>query len=142
MKNRNENKVGARIRETRKSLKLTQQAFAEKLAMSNASLSELETGKFKPGYDFLVKVYKTFNVNLYYLLFGEGEMFIDPVSSFYTGEANFAANVDDVREFLHYFKKSSLMQYFILSEFKTRMMTERQNIDREIAEREKGSPGD
>ncbi len=65
-------------------------------------------------------------------------MFIDPVSYFYSSETNFAANIEDIREFLYYFKKSSMLQYYILSQFKSKMMMEKHIIKKEIEEIESG----
>ncbi len=132
-----ENGWGSRIRQIRKELNLKQKDFAERLKISGPSLSEIETGKYKPGYDFLVKITSEFNVNLYYILFGEGEMFIDPTAASYSGVEKFAVNIEDVRDFLYHFERSSILQYFILNQYKTKMVMEKEPIVREIEEFEK-----
>jgi transcriptional regulator with XRE-family HTH domain len=104
--------------------------------MSSPSLSEIETGKYKPGYDFLLRISKEFNVNLYYVLFGEGDMFIDPTLSSYSRAKEFAVNNEDVRDFLYYFERSSILQYFILNQYKTKMVMEKEPILKEIKEYE------
>jgi transcriptional regulator with XRE-family HTH domain len=127
---------GDRIKKIRKELNLKQKDFAARLNMSSPSLSEIETGKYKPGYDFLISISKEFNVNLYYVLFGEGDMFIDPILSSYRHVKNFAVNIEDVHDFLYYFERSSILQYFILNQFKTKMVMEKKPILKEIEEYE------
>ncbi len=132
-----ENGWGSRIKQIRKELNLKQKDFAERLKISGPSLSEIETGKYKPGYDFLVKITLEFNVNLYYILFGEGEMFIDPTAAPYSRVEKFAANIEDVRDFLYHFERSSILQYFILNQYKTKMIMEKEPIVRDIEAFEK-----
>ena len=67
--------IGERLKKTRKALKLKQGPYAQKLEFSKTSISDYETGKKKPPFDMLVSLSRVFNVNLHYLLFGEGEMF-------------------------------------------------------------------
>ena len=129
-------KSGERIRQIRKNLNLKQKEFAEKLKVSGPSLSEIESGKFKPGYDLLVNLAKEFNVNLYYVLFGEGDMFIDPVVSSYNRARKYAVNVDDIRDFLYHFERSPLLQYFIMSQYQSKMMAEKDIIVKQIEESE------
>jgi len=129
-------KSGARIRQIRKQLNLRQKEFAEKLKISGPTLSEIETGKFKPGYDLLVNLVKEFNVNLYYVLFEEGDMFIDPIFSSYNRARRYAVNVDDVREFLYHFERSPFLQYFIMELYQKKMLAEKDLILRQIEENE------
>jgi transcriptional regulator with XRE-family HTH domain len=129
--------IGNRIKQTRKALNLKQKDFAQELNISVSSLSEIETGKYKAGVEFLSSLSKKFNVNLYFVLFGEGDMFISPTASSYTRASKFAVNLDDVRDFLYHFERSSILQYFILNQYKTRMMKEGDLILREIEALEK-----
>jgi transcriptional regulator with XRE-family HTH domain len=73
MKVEQNTEIGARIKQTRKALNLKQKDFARELNISVSSLSEIETGKYKAGIEFLIILSKKFNVNLYFVLFGEGE---------------------------------------------------------------------
>lgn len=130
-------KIGNRIKQTRKALNLKQKDFAQKLNISVSSMSEIETGKYKAGVEFLVNLSKIFNVNLYFVLFGEGDMFISPTASPYTRTSKFEVNLEDVRDFLYHFERSSILQYFILNQYKTRMMKEGDLILREIEGLEK-----
>lgn len=66
---------GLRVKTVRKTLKLSQQEFGEKLNISGSFISDIEAGKSKAGYDLFFNLSVVFNVNLYYLVLGEGEMF-------------------------------------------------------------------
>ena len=58
--------------------KLTQQDFAMRLEISAASLSNIFNGKTNPTNTHVCAVHKAFpNVNINWLLFGEGNMFSD-----------------------------------------------------------------
>lgn len=135
-----ENEVGKRIKQFRKELGIKQKDFAEQINMSGPSLSEIETGKYKPGYDFLVNIAKVFNANLHYVLFGQGEMFLEPMQTYNISQGKFGSNKEDVRKFLWYFERSSIMHYYILSAFKNKLLKDKESIEKEIDEykRKKG----
>ncbi len=128
--------IGGRIKQTRKALNLKQKDFAQELNISVSSLSEIETGKYKAGIELLEKLVKKYNVNLHFVITGEGDMFIPPTASSYARAVKFAVNLEDVRDFLYHFERSSILQYFILNQYKTRMMAEGDFIKREIKEKE------
>jgi transcriptional regulator with XRE-family HTH domain len=73
----------SRLKAIRHALDLSQKEFAGHIKISAPSYSEIETGKYKPKFDVIQKIGKAFNVNLYYLVYGEGEMFIDPSHPFF-----------------------------------------------------------
>ena len=63
--------IGARIREERKKLKLTQSQFAEKMGLSSESrqtITNWETGKAWPHFDEFDKMCQLFDCDLSYLL--------------------------------------------------------------------------
>ena len=124
--------IGNRIKQTRKALNLKQKDFAKELNISVSSLSEVETGKYKAGIELLTLLSKKYNVNLYFVLFGEGDIFISPTASLYTRASKFAINLKDMRNFLYHFERSSILQYFILSQYKARMLSEGDMILKEI----------
>ncbi len=70
-----ENPFALRVKAIRKKLKLKQEDFCKRVKMSETQLSKIENGKNKPGHDFYYNLVKEFDVNLNYLLFGEGPMF-------------------------------------------------------------------
>ncbi|MFA7542763.1 MAG: S24 family peptidase [Candidatus Cloacimonadaceae bacterium] len=75
--------ISVRIKELRKSLKLSQVKLADKIGVSSASISYYESGGRSPDSAFLSKLCSVFGVNLNWLLTGSGPMFqelelIDP----------------------------------------------------------------
>ena len=123
--------LGNRLKQIRKALRLRQVDFAKQLNMSGPSLSELETGKYKPGFDCLMTLSLTFKVNLYYVFFGEGEMFLDGIGQ-PSSPSPLAVDNEDVRKFLWYFERSSIIRYHMLSVFQGKLFDEEKNIAREI----------
>ncbi len=70
-------KIGNRIYELRKSLKLTQTDFAAAVNISRSNLSNIEGDKFKITDRFIADVCREYNVNKEWLTTGDGEMFRD-----------------------------------------------------------------
>lgn len=129
-----DNEFGIRLKQVRKTLRLTQKEFAESLKISGATLSELESGKYKPGHDFFVNISIAFEVNLYYLLFGRGNMFLDPTQAYSERSDDFAVNLKDVSEFFHYFERSQLVQYSTLANFRALKYKDGEVIKAELEE--------
>jgi transcriptional regulator with XRE-family HTH domain len=126
-----ENTCGERIKLIRKTLKEKQVDFGKRLNISGASVSEIESGKYKPNYDFLINISKEYGVNLYYLLFGEGEMFTGTTSHPGPG-GDFAVKDEEVRRFFWYFERSSMVQLLILGHFQGIMLKDQESIDKEV----------
>ena len=66
-----------RIKILRKTLKLTQQAFAETLGLSRDTIANVEGGIIEIKDIFILSICREFNVNETWLRTGEGEMFIE-----------------------------------------------------------------
>lgn len=66
------------LRECRNRLGLSQFAVAEKLGIAQVQYGTYERGTRKPSAEILEKLVKVFNINVNYLLTGEGSMFITP----------------------------------------------------------------
>ena len=128
-----EKDLGKRVKLVRNKLGLKQKDFAKILKMSGGALSEIESGKYKPGHDFFYMISKEFNVNLYYLIFGEGEMFTDPAKEL-TG---LEAENEDVRQLFFYFERSKLVRYYILGYFNKIFFENKNIIDKEVEEQKK-----
>ena len=71
------NSLGKRVKETRSSLKMTQEEFGSKIGIKKNSLSQIESGKNSLTQQNIVAICKVFNVNESWLRTGEGEMFIE-----------------------------------------------------------------
>jgi transcriptional regulator with XRE-family HTH domain len=119
-----ENPFAMRVKAIRKKLKLNQDEFCKKVKMSETQLSKIENGKNKPGHNFYYNLVKEFDVNLNYLLFGEGPMF--RYSEKAGGEAStfpldkfrrdYSRVNEEVDEFLFYFFKSAYFRFKIMAE--------------------------
>ena len=72
----NEKEIGFRIREVRKSQNMTMKEFGEKLNLTNAMISMLESGKAELSTKNRQAILRTFNVNPVWLDTGKGDMFI------------------------------------------------------------------
>ena len=127
-----DNDISCRIKLLREKLGFKQKDFAKRLNVSGATLSDVEKGKYKPSHDLIYNTANEFNINLYYLLFGEGEMF--GKSGEETGaESNptFTDN-DEIRKFNWYFEKSKVLRFRMLSYFNKLLIEERDVIEEEI----------
>ncbi|MCP5108475.1 MAG: helix-turn-helix transcriptional regulator, partial [bacterium] len=111
-------KIGERMQAIRKKLGFLQKDFAGELGISGASLSEIEAGNAKPRYELIYNITGKFNVNIYYLLHGRGEMFMPEESEkpFDFGEGG--KYRDWVLKFLRYFKDSEMVRHHMISYFR------------------------
>jgi hypothetical protein len=99
----------------------------------------MEKGKYKPNLDFITKLSSEFNVNLYYLIFGRGDMFTDPTQSLESNLESFTGDIEVVKKFLRYFKRSPIVRYLTLGHFHKIMRTDQQSIEKEVEEFETGT---
>lgn len=57
---------------------LTPAQFADKMGVQRSNISHLLSGRNKPGYDFIVKFFKTFpHINPQWMLMGKGKPFME-----------------------------------------------------------------
>jgi len=120
----------------RKTLGFNQKDFAQKLNMSPATLSEVEAGKYRPHHDFFFNLAKECDINLHFLILGEGKMFRDPIEEFGKSTVALSVNKEDMRSFFWYFQRSRIMQYHILGSFRSILGKERGAIQKEVEEYE------
>ncbi|NIM13892.1 MAG: helix-turn-helix domain-containing protein [Candidatus Aminicenantes bacterium] len=140
-----DNTFGQRLKGIRKSLKLTQADFANKMNISVTNLSDIENGKTHPCHDFFYRILKEFKVNLNYCLSGEGSMFIDMEreSSAPPGDETdknryyYDVDHEDVREFLDYFFSSKIVRYHLMSAFTRLLNEEEEAIEKDRVHLEK-----
>jgi transcriptional regulator with XRE-family HTH domain len=125
--------VADRIKDIRRALKLTQKDMATMLGISGPSFSEIENGKYDPNYNFFVNMARKWNVNLYYLLLGEGEMFYDIKNPFSKDLSGFILKDEEVLKFLEYFEKSKIVQLSLSMYFNKLLVIETEAIEKEIA---------
>lgn len=63
--------LGSRIIKLRKKNKLTQQELADKLFVTDKTISSWETNRTEPGLEFLVKLSEVFSCSASYLIYGD-----------------------------------------------------------------------
>lgn len=68
---------GERVKEIRKSLKLTLEEFGGKVGVTKQTVSRIENGINNLTDQMLKSICREYNVNYDYLMYGEGEMFSD-----------------------------------------------------------------
>ena len=73
-----ENTIGERITCLRKSIKMTQEEFANAICMSRSNLSNIEKDRFTITDRVISAICTRFNVDEHWLRTGEGEMFQTP----------------------------------------------------------------
>lgn len=64
-----------RIKEVRKTLKLTQSEFGTRIGVASNTITSYETGTREPSNSVITSICREFNVNRTWLETGEGEMF-------------------------------------------------------------------
>lgn len=136
--------LGQRLRGIRKTLGMKQAEFAGKLGISIANLSDIETGKTKPRYEFYSKIAETFNVNLNYLISGKGKPFYDSAAANSqpgpktTARAasifDYDAASEDEKKFFKYFAKSKQVRYHVLGYFERLLRADGSLIEKEMEE--------
>lgn len=126
--------IASRIRAIRESLHLTQKELARRLNISGPTLSEFENGKHPLNFDFIYNIHLEFHVNLYYLLYGEGEMFQELGGPLSQRLERLCKQNKDVTRLLEYFEKSEIIRYYLLSQFKGKLLLEGGLIEKEIIE--------
>lgn len=99
--------VSDRIKRVRKSLNLTMDKFGNKIGITKASVSKLESGENNPSEQTLKLICREFNVDYFWLTEGFGDMFID-IPDTVIDEMKITYDLSD-------FEEQILRQYLILS---------------------------
>ena len=113
------NTFGRRVNAIRESLKLKQEDMAPSLGLSATRLSEIENDKSRPCHDFFYNIVKNYQVNPYYLLFGEGEMFVGSNEKLETDIKKIKTGDKIIDELLYYFFNSPLVHNYLMYHFRT-----------------------
>jgi len=137
MKKEDPIEVGARLKAIRKKLKLSQKEFAASLDISASYLSEIESGKTKPGFNFTVLIYEKYNVNPGWLLVNEDDMFIQSEPKGGGMGFDFGGQTEEVKEMLKYMEQSPFVMSTVLSHF-MKFLYENEAIIKRDVEKNKG----
>jgi DNA-binding XRE family transcriptional regulator len=128
---KHEETFGYRVSQICQHLMMKQKDFAKSIHISEASMSEIVKNKYKPGHDFFYNIAKTYKVNLNFLLFGKGDMFLESLSLGGGLSSHFSSN-PEIKNFLWYLERSPILQHFILGHYRRYMNEERKNIERDV----------
>ena len=124
--------IGLRMQAVRKHLGFKQQNFAKELGISPASLSEIEAGRAKPMFDTIFNLTKKFNVNVFYLLHGQGDMFAGDEIARSIEPNKYGAYTEWLKNFLYYFYESDMVKFAMMGYFKKIMVENGITIEQEI----------
>jgi len=127
MKREKLEQVGNRLKTIRKALNLSQKDFAAGLNISASYLSEIESGKTRPGFNFIDLIYRKHNINPSWFLEEEGEMFLTTDNSRRVLEEDFGDQTNEIMEMLSYMKASPYVKSSVLSYY-TRFFYENEKI--------------
>lgn len=123
---------GERLKKIRLELDLKQSELAARLSVKASTISEIETGKYNPNYEILYYLAHEFKVNLYYLMFGEGEMFSrEPEFQFHYRNDNII-NKTSLKQFLFYLENSNNFQLSIMKEYLRISELEKEAIEKDL----------
>ena len=64
------------LKKLRRELRLSAQKLADSMGISLITMQNYELGKREPKYSFLLKLLTDYNVNINWLMTGEGDMFL------------------------------------------------------------------
>ena len=122
--------MGERIKELRKSLKMTQQEFADRLNIQRGSIASYETGRISPSNATISLICKELNVSEDWLRNGNGDMFIpitrdEEIASFI---GSVQADVDDTfkKRFISALAKLSTEEWKAIEHLIENMISERE----------------
>jgi len=68
-----------RIKAIRTHLELNQSEFGSKLSVMQNYISRIEKGDLEPSVKFIQNLYKVFNINIHWLITGEGSMLLNKI---------------------------------------------------------------
>ena len=90
--------MNERLKLLRKTLKLSQDAFAERIGMKGSSISLLESGGRNITEQVIKSICREFNVDYIWLTTGDGEMFVDNDDDFIERIDRIMVGEDDARK--------------------------------------------
>ena len=90
--------MNERIRELRKSLNLTMEAFGERIGVSKSTISNIENGNREATEHMIKSICREFGADYIWLTTGEGEMFVESDDDFMERIDRIMVGEDDARK--------------------------------------------
>lgn len=108
--------LGQRLQKLRLALGLQQNEMARAAGLNPGYLSELISGKRdNPGIETILKIAVRFNVNLNYLLLGEGEMFLPDKDKALKKEEELKLYIEDIDDLNRVIEKSNIVKNTVMA---------------------------
>jgi transcriptional regulator with XRE-family HTH domain len=104
--------TGKRLREIRKKHHITIKDLSSKTGLSKAMISEAETGKNKPSPNLLLALIKLYDVNVNWLLTGEGDIYQKTEKS----ESKLANN-EHYKSLIWHLENTPVVRYSVMGYF-------------------------
>lgn len=124
--------IDRRLKLIRTTLNLSQREFAGGLNISSSSICSIESGKGLPRHDVIYNLAAKFNVNIYFLLHGTGEMFMTDLLKQRIESGEFKPYTGFLKEFLKYIRGSSVIRYEMMNYFWKYFIENEGLIEKEI----------
>jgi transcriptional regulator with XRE-family HTH domain len=133
-------RLGNRLIEVRAKLGLKQNIFAKELGVSPSYLSDIELGKTRPSFDFLLSCHSRYKINLTWLLVGDGPMFLEREPGKKLCEYDFGDQGEFMHEMMGKMEKSKFCRN-VLAAGMLRAYYENEAIIKRDLDKESGKPG-
>lgn len=127
--------LGKRIKTVREELHMIQKEFAAKLGISGSLLSQVESGRKNPVYEFLHKLMKDYHVSLDWLFTGKGEMFLKMKSEKEPGEDKYIDEIVSIDDLVWYLEHSNLFNLNVMGYAARFFFENEEHIKKELARR-------
>jgi transcriptional regulator with XRE-family HTH domain len=125
--------LGQRLHNLRLALGLKQKEMARAAGLNSGYLSELISGKRdNPGIDIIIKIAIRFNVNLNYLLLGEGEMFLPDKEEDLKKEKALKLDIDNIDDLYRLMKISKIVRNSVMGQAVKVCVDNEKSIKKEI----------
>jgi transcriptional regulator with XRE-family HTH domain len=128
--------LSVRLSKVREALDMSKAQFAREMDASPTAISELENGKYKPKLDFLIRMAEKFNVNLYYMAFGEEPMFTKSRKDGYEVPDRLfedsVMNIADIKRFITDLSESPYLLYLVYSYYQGAWAEHENTIKRDM----------
>lgn len=109
--------TGRRLKFFRNTRNITISELSAKTGLSKGMISETETGKNKPSPNLMLALLNIYNLNLNWLLTGEGEMFITDIEELPREKKNFGELNDEIHELLWHLEHTLVVKLAVVGFF-------------------------